>query len=366
MSGVPGHGAAKAWRYLWLYGPARTLGKIRARRALAGEGAAPVDRTPRPGQHVGMIGCGNFAFATIAHYLPRGSICGAMDIVPGRAAALARAHGAAYSTGDAARLLADPAITLVYIASNHASHADYAARALAAGKSVHIEKPHATDMAGLDAICAAMANNPRGAVGLGFNRPLSPQGRRVAVALAADSGPTMLNWFIAGHAIADDHWYNAPGEGGRVLGNLCHWIDMSRALIAPEQRYPIMVTPLPCAPDSGNLGVALGFGDGSQAMIAFSAKAEPFEGVRERLHAHRGATLIDLVDFHRLTVTRGAHTRTWAPLWRDHGHRAAILASYTAAQTGAGLPIAEVRQRGELILAAARAVETGLVQTVRA
>ena len=364
MSAPSGHTAMKAWRYLRLYGPARTIAKVRARRALAAD-HAPVERPGGPHAHVGLIGCGNFAFATIAHYLPRGSIRGAMDVVPGHAAALAAAHGARYSTTDAERLLADPATDLIYIASNHASHAAYAVRALAAGKSIHIEKPHAVDSAGLDALCAAMAG-AKGTVGLGFNRPLAPLARLAARALAAQTGPTMLSMFVAGHAIPPDHWYNQPGEGGRVLGNLCHWIDLARALIEPAARYPITVTALPAPEASGNLGVALGFGDGSQAMIAFSAKAEPFEGVRERLTAHRGATLIDLSDFARLTITTGPRTRTHRLIHRDHGHRAAVRASYEGARTGHGLSITEVRERGELILAAARAFETGLPQTVQA
>lgn len=101
-------------------------------------------------------------------------------------------------------------------------------------------------------------------------------------------------------------------------------------------------------------------------MIAFSAKAEPFEGVRERLHAHRGATLIDIEDFARLTITRGPARAVYRSRWRDHGHCATIRASLEGARTGRGLSIAEVRERGELILAAARAIETGVPQTVHA
>ncbi len=362
MSVSDGHTAAKALRYLRLYGPVRTLAKIRARRALARDWV-PVERAPAPRQHVGIIGCGNFAFATIAHYLrtDHGNVLrAAMDSIAGNAAALARAYGAAYSTDDAARVLADPAIDLVFIASNHSSHADYAAEAILAGKAVHIEKPHVVSVAQLAVLCDAMAARPDVPVTLGFNRPHAPLFRRASRALAAERGPMMLSWFVAGHALAPDHWYHAPGEGGRVLGNLSHWIDASRALIDPAARDPVIVTPLPRSSDSGNVGLALCFADGSQALIAFSAKAEPFDGVRERLSAHRGDTLIDLVDFQRVTVTRGAHTRRYATRWRDHGHRAAIAAS----MAGDGLPLAEVRARGELILAAARAFETGVAQTV--
>lgn len=287
-----------------------------------------------------------------------------MDIVPARAAALARAHGAAYSTTDAERLLADPGIDLVYIASNHASHADYATRALEAGKHVHIEKPHVVSHAQLDRLCAAMAARPAQQVHLGFNRPHAPLFARTAQALTGEDGPTMIAWFVAGHAIPPDHWYNAPEEGGRVLGNLSHWIDASRALIAPECRYPIALVPLPAPDGTGNLGLTLGFGDGSQAMIAFSAKAEPFEGVRERLHAHRGETLVDLDDFARLTVTRRRSQRVWHTQIRDHGHRNCIRASLANPRRHPGPTSRDVRERGELILRAACAMETGLLQTL--
>ena len=348
-----------------LYGPARTLAKVRARRLLAAD-ALPIERTARPGQHIGLIGCGNFALATIAHYLPRGSIRATMDIAPARAAALARAHHAAYSTNDAERLFADPGIDLVYIASSHASHADYAARALEAGKHVHIEKPHVVSHAQLDRLCAAMAAHPAQRIHIGFNRPHAPLFARAAQALARENGPTMIAWFVAGHAIPPDHWYNAPGEGGRVLGNLSHWIDASRALIAPEHCYPITLVPLPAPDTSGNLGLALCFVDGSQAMIAFSAKTEPFEGVRERLHAHRGSTLLDLEDFERLAITRGRTRRVWRAQVRNHGHRNCIRASLGDARFNLGLAPHEVRASGELILAAAHAIATGLPQTVSA
>ena len=366
MSTSSGHTAAKAWRYLALYGPARTLAKVRARRALGEDDGAPVERAARTGQHVGIIGCGNFAFGTIAHYLVRDRkrvIRGAMDVKAGHAAALARAYGAAYSTTDAERVFRDPAIDLVFVASNHASHADYAARAVRAGKAVHIEKPHAVDAAGLDALCTAMEARPDAAVSLGYNRPFAPLFGRLRDALAREEGPTMLSWFVAGHAVAPDHWYAREGEGGRVLGNLCHWIDASRALIAPAGRYPIVLTPVPAPATSGNLALCMSSRDGSVSTLAFSVKSEPFEGVRERLSAHRGPVLCDLVDCQTLDVTHGATRRRYRGRWRDHGHRACIAASY-AARLGGGLTVDEVRSRGTLVLAAARAVATGTAQVV--
>ncbi len=46
---------------------------------------------------------------------------------------------------------------MIYIASNHASHAEYAIQALNTGKNVHIEKPHVVTEDQLERLCLAMS-----------------------------------------------------------------------------------------------------------------------------------------------------------------------------------------------------------------
>jgi predicted dehydrogenase len=50
-----------------------------------------------------------------------------------------------HSSHQAERLLENPDVRVVYIASNHASHTPYALSALNAGKTVYIEKPICVD-----------------------------------------------------------------------------------------------------------------------------------------------------------------------------------------------------------------------------
>ncbi|MGH8612429.1 MAG: Gfo/Idh/MocA family protein [Gammaproteobacteria bacterium] len=194
-----------------------------------------------PTQTVGVIGCGNFAYSNIAYYLTtrRGRVIkGCMDTNVHRAASLCLDFGASYYTDDADAILDDPDIRLVYIASNHASHAEYAVRALARGKSVHIEKPHVVSHDQLRRLCRAMQGTSS-KVGLGFNRPLSRFGRELARLLAQENSPFLMNWFVAGHEIPSDHWYLREEEGGRILGNLCHWTDFMMRMIPRERHYPV-------------------------------------------------------------------------------------------------------------------------------
>jgi predicted dehydrogenase len=322
----------KALRYVRLYGIGRTLIKTQGQyhmkkryAALPEMRALSVDA-----RHVGIIGCGNFAFSNIAYYLNKNYgqvIRAAMDVDVHRAASLFEKYGASYYTTDAERVISDPAIDLVFIASNHASHAEYAIRALERGKHVHIEKPHVVTDDQLIRLCSTMLE-AKGKVALGFNRPNSRIGREIKRHLDSQTGAAMYNWFIAGHEMPGDHWYFKEEEGGRVLGNLCHWTDFVFQMMPPERRYPITIRPTRALQSDCDIAVTYTFGDGSIAAITFSAKGHTFEGVRERFAAHRGNVLISMDDFKDLVIEVIDKKYVTSPLFRDHGHEQNIRNSY--------------------------------------
>ena len=78
-----------------------------------------------------------------------------------------------YVTTSLQKILDDSQIKIVYICSNHSSHADYAIKCIEAGKDVHIEKPHVTTINQLNRLSEAIKSHPSVKVYLGFNRPKS-------------------------------------------------------------------------------------------------------------------------------------------------------------------------------------------------
>src|SRR5688572_24209996 len=110
----------KLMRYVQLYGPARTLVKVRGQYHMKRR----FEKLPCPSSaadyaHVGLIGCGNFAFSNIAYYLRKHYgrvIRGCMDVDVHRAASVAQEYRLGYFTDDANRVINDPKIDLVYIA----------------------------------------------------------------------------------------------------------------------------------------------------------------------------------------------------------------------------------------------------------
>lgn len=333
----------KVLRYISLYGISRTLVKIRGQlhmqRDLQMDGESWDNPSCRgvsdPHRFVAIVGCGNFAYSAIAYYLAKRSrkfLHTTLDSNTSRAISLCKDYGGIRATSDMRRILEDPSVRLVYIASNHASHAEYAIDCLEAGKHVHIEKPHVVTEDQLDRLLAAQSGHPDLQIHLGFNRPKSRHFEKINSALMSQSGPVMINWFIAGHEIADDHWYFKEEEGGRVLGNLCHWTDLTLEIVGVENAFPCEVVPASHPGTKSDYCAGIRFADGSVAGITFSAKGHTFEGVRELLQAHRGNVLVRLRDFEESIVENVDKRSRLKTFHRNHGHSENIVNSYDSAR----------------------------------
>ncbi|WP_440875550.1 Gfo/Idh/MocA family protein [Thalassotalea sp. PLHSN55] len=360
----------KVFRYVRMYGPSRTVIKVKSQLHMKNTEVFDDERwiNPKGKQHgdVAIVGCGNFSFSTIAYYVTKktaGKIKYALDVDKSKSLSLAKTYNAYCATNDYQDILNDSDVKIVYIASNHASHAEYAIEAIKHGKSVHIEKPHVVREEQMERLEQAMLENPTAKVFLGFNRPQSKLFKILSHEMSQQSGNSMLNWFVSGHEIEDGHWYFSEEEGGRILGNLCHWSDLCIHLVGKDNVFPCTINPANCQNEKSNFSLTINFNDGSQAAITFSAKGHTFEGVREYLNVHKGDLLASLQDFHSLTTDVVEKKNSYKLLFRDHGHQENIVSSYIntidAKQTGEDLSY--IKGSALLVLKIKEAVDTGKV-----
>jgi len=99
----------------------------------------------------GIIGLGRIAGAQIAPGIAASGNSTLVSVVSrdrARAEEFARVHGAATALDDYAKMLADPAVDAVYIATPNALHADQVIAAARAGKHVLCDKPLAVTVDG--------------------------------------------------------------------------------------------------------------------------------------------------------------------------------------------------------------------------
>lgn len=367
----------KVIRYVNLYGFSRTWVKIKGQYHLKAtatfEGPQWRNKSCRNpdamGRNAALIGCGNYAFSNIAYYLGRnnsGFLRATYDSQPNRSLSLCKAYGGTYAVADWREILSDPQVKIVFIASNHATHAEYAVACINAGKHVHIEKPHVVSQQQLDELLAAMRQHPKVKVFLGFNRPRSRLFIKLQGFLAKEPGPLMINWFIAGHEIPESHWYFDEQEGGRVLGNLSHWTDLTLHLVTLEKAFPCIIIPATPIGSKSDFMVSVLFADGSCAAVTFSAKGQTFEGVREVLNLHKGDVLANITEFSSLAVDIADKKMRERPFLRDHGHGTNIVHSMecAASDCASGESIEYVAATARFFLAVKQAIDSGVPVTL--
>lgn len=291
---------------------------------------------------LGVIGAGAFARTVLLPEFKRLSNVELAAIATTRG--MTADHGqAVFGFGractEADEVLADPAINAVLIATRHASHAELTARALAAGKSVLVEKPLAVDREQLNRVIDAR----NGAVGfftIGFNRRFAPMTVKARAELVRHPGPKVLSLRINAGPLPREAWLNAAEEGGgRVIGEACHFIDLARSLVGS----PIVAVLAEAA--SGGTGddvaVSLTFADGSLANLVYTGQGDSAFS-KERFECFAGGTVVAIDNFLSLSVTAGGRTRTdTAKLGQDKGHRAEVEAFAAAVAQGGPAPVDE-------------------------
>ena len=315
-------------------------------------------------KQIAIIGCGYYAYANIAYYLKKENTdflrC-TLDIDTARSRSLCQEYKGYYATTDFQKILDDPHVKLIYICTKHSFHADYAIKCIEAGKDVHIEKPHVMNNEELERLSQAIKIHSNVKVFLGFNRPKSFLFNQLNSQLKKYSGSLMINWFLVGHYLEENHWYFDGDEGGRVLGNLCHWTDATLNLIGMANAFPLEINPTYINDSGSDFVVTLTFKDSSAAVLSFSAKGWVSRGIIESLRIQKGDCVATIDSFDRLTIDAKNVSKVWKNRFRDHGHQNNILNSYTnsIAKNGVGEPNSYIINTARLYLAVDEAVKSG-------
>ncbi|MDP4795340.1 MAG: bi-domain-containing oxidoreductase [Rhodospirillales bacterium] len=302
---------------------------------------------------LGLVGAGNFARAVL---LPAFKSIGGVrlkTLATQRGASAehgAETQGFELATTDSTVVFDDPDINAVVIATRHDSHAAMTAAALKAGKSVFVEKPLALDIEQLNGVIDAL-NGADGFLQVGFNRRFAPQIAEMMAHFNNTAGPKVLTLRVNGGAIDDAHWTQSSDEGGgRVLGEMCHFVDLARHLAAS----PISHVRADAATTAGSAGddviAQLGFADGSIASIIYTARGDTALP-KERIEIFAGGRAATLDDFRVLNLAANGRMKS-ATKTQDKGHKQQLAAFVKSVIDGSPSPIPE----SELIETAAATI----------
>ena len=218
------------------------------------------------------------------------------------------AYGFARATGDWRKLVADPAVEAIVIASPQSTHRAIAEAAFNAGKPVFCEKPLGASLADAEAmVAAAEASGLPNMIGFNYVRTPATQFVRQ---LLADGAIGEVTWFRGEHTedfLADPdlpaNW-RTTGRANGCMGDLApHMINGALALMGPIAEVSARIETVHGARPGGvvdnddHAQMMVRFASGAMGHLYFSRVATGRKmGYAYEIHGTKGSIRFDQED----------------------------------------------------------------------
>lgn len=290
----------------------------------------------------GLIGAGNFTKSVI---LPTLKKVGGYEPVILCTSTGVSGHGTgtkygfAEITTDSETIFSSDKVNTVLITTRHDTHAEYVIKALKAGKHVFVEKPPCIDEAELQELESTyqslITRHQAPILSVGYNRRFSPLIRKMKEKVG--DRPMAITYRVNAGVIPGDIWIQDKEiGGGRIIGEVCHFVDTCSYLTGSD---PVSVF-ANCVrkddqsiPDEDNVSIILSYANGSTAAInylAYGARLLP----KEHVELFCGNIAMELIDFRQLNVFQGSKKERVKSSNQDKGFVAEFKAFKEAISTG--------------------------------
>jgi predicted dehydrogenase/threonine dehydrogenase-like Zn-dependent dehydrogenase len=256
--------------------------------------------------NAGFIGAGSFAQSYLIPYAKReGASLDTVVTSKGITAKnVAEKFGFNKASSEAQDVITNKEINTVFIATPHNSHASYTMEALKAGKNVFVEKPLAMNYDELEEVRKVYSEGKEKLM-VGFNRRFSPVAEKIKAEFENNGEPKVINIRVNAGFIPKDHWTQNPNVGGgRIIGEMCHFIDLMQFFTdsKPVKVYAESIkTNNSNITSEDNISITLSFEDGSIGNLLYLGNGdkslpkelvEVFSGGKVgRIHDFRGGEL---------------------------------------------------------------------------
>jgi len=341
--------------------------KPATRVELSPNGTRPGARRRAQGEPVGVgfLGAGNFATSMLLPHLKgRKDVRLTGVVTPSGLSArnAAEKFGFGFAASQTEELLGDAATDAVFVVTRHHLHASLAQQALAAGKAVFVEKPLATTREDLERVAQAAAQ-PGARLLVGFNRRFAPLVRRMAGHFDRQGAPLVVSCRVNAGYLGKESWYQDAREGGgRILGEVCHFLDLVVALTGSTLTR---VSASGLADAAGhwraddNLVVNAECANGSVASVVYAASGDPTMP-KERIEILGQGRSAALDNYKTLTLWSANRSQSVKALSVDKGHGAEIAAWIESLVRDTPPPIswAEIENVSSATLATLESLET--------
>jgi len=261
---------------------------------------------------IGFIGAGNFAQSYLLPHLKKNGVTlkNVVTRKPINAKSVADKFGFIEYSSDPATIFNDESINTVFIVTHHDSHGFYVKEAIKYGKNVFVEKPLTIKENELDEI-KHLYEKSNVHLMVGFNRRFSKQFSLIKEFISKSREPIVINYRVNAGSISPNSWLQDLEQGGRIIGEACHFIDIFDYLIESE---PLSVYAVSADKVNGasrleeNVVVTINYSDGSVANLLYLANGDSALP-KEYCEVFSGGLVAVMDDFKKVILYSGNRKR---------------------------------------------------------
>ena len=200
------------------------------------------------------------------------------------------------------------------------------------GKHCIVEKPLCIYEEELEEI--AKVYDGKSILQVGFNRRFSPMIEKMKKNI---SGQVSINYRVSAGIVPKDVWIQDRSiGGGRVVGEVCHFIDICSFLIGSDVisvYASTMAKDDQSVPDEDNINIILNYANGSVATIVYYAYGD-ISMPKEYIELFSNSTSMTMTDFRELVIYSGGKAKKEKASNQDKGFVAEFKAFKQAINSG--------------------------------
>ena len=285
--------------------------------------------------NVGLIGAGNFTKSVI---LPNMAKVGGYELVGLCTATGVSAEGTGkkydfkYITTNSDEIFKNNEINSVFVTTRHNDHASKVIKAIENQEHCFVEKPLCIYEEELEAINKAY--DGKSILQVGFNRRFAPMIETMKSQL---NGQVSIMFRVNAGVIPKEVWIQDRSiGGGRIIGEVCHFIDTCSYLIGSSVVSVYAATVQKndqSIPNEDNVNIVLNYENGSTATIGYFAYGDN-SMPKEQIEAFGNGISIQLNDFRELIVYSGGKAKKEKSANQDKGFINEFKAFKGSAESG--------------------------------
>ncbi|MBL7086870.1 MAG: bi-domain-containing oxidoreductase [Candidatus Cloacimonetes bacterium] len=293
--------------------------------------------------NIGFIGAGTFAQNSLLPNIKNANMVAVSTHQGHSTRNVADKYGFHIATGDSDNIINNKDVNTVFIATRHNLHAEYVIKSIKAGKNVFTEKPLCMNEKELEEITELYKNankneNEDGSrVMVGFNRRFSPHIQKIKKIFSSGQ-PKAINYRINAGAIPADTWIQDKEiGGGRIIGEVCHFVDLAM-FIADSLPHSLSANAIMDVQGLlDTLNVNISFKDGSIANVSYFANGSK-KLKKERFEVFSNGVTAIIDDFKELHIYEKRHKKSKL-INQDKGHKEEVKQFLNSIREGNPAPI---------------------------